>query len=105
MDQYIIYTKTATTQYQVWTDGTTLFRTGIRDNLIQYDKTLTSLGFTGTENVDWINTGGEGNLITGATAREGVRDENWVIDIELTALGFLGAENTDWENVSQIDNN
>lgn len=42
-------------QYVLYTDGTTLFRDGVRDGAFVTDKALTATGFAGTEGVDWIN--------------------------------------------------
>lgn len=44
-----------TNQWKFFTDGIISFRTGIRDSALVTDKTITSLGFNGVENTDWIN--------------------------------------------------
>jgi len=45
------------TQYLIYVDPITglKFRDGVRDGVYVIDKELTSLGFSGTEDVDWEN--------------------------------------------------
>jgi len=103
------YIKLANGQYREFLD-TSLglkFRVGQRDHFYVIDAELVAGGFSGTENVDWQNIGGNnddpGNECTGTYIRMGVRGGNWVIDCELTALGFSGTEDTDWINFRGID--
>lgn len=42
-------------QYQIYTDGTTTYRDGVRDGKYVIDKALTATGFSGTEGIDWEN--------------------------------------------------
>jgi hypothetical protein len=42
-------------QYIEYTDGVGTWRKGVRDTYFILDKTLTPLGFSGTENIDWEN--------------------------------------------------
>lgn len=46
-------------QYQFFTDGTAITRTGMRNSAWVRDVTLTFLGFAGVQNVDWICLEGE----------------------------------------------
>jgi len=50
-----LYAGAGTAQYRTYSDGTTTFRTGVRDTYYVIDKTLTATGFSGTEGVDWEN--------------------------------------------------
>jgi hypothetical protein len=50
------YVGTETPQYPVeYTCGTTIFRKGKRDGAFVVDMTLTPVGFSGDEFIDWIN--------------------------------------------------
>lgn len=42
-------------QYYLCTDGTVIFRFGVRDLAYVVDRTITTLGFSGSENTDWEN--------------------------------------------------
>jgi len=46
-------------QYQYYTDGTAIIRTGMRNSAWVRDITLTFLGFAGAQNVDWQCLEGE----------------------------------------------
>ena len=45
-------------KYKVFTLGFMSVRKGIRDGEFVIDKTLTTIGFTGIENIDWENISG-----------------------------------------------
>jgi hypothetical protein len=100
------------TQYRTFSEGqyrgvinpssNLKMRHGHRTNQFVEDIELTSLGFNGTENVDWANIKKEDYVSTGIRFREGVRNSNYVIDAEITPHGFNGVENTDWENIAPI---
>ena len=99
MSQYTIYTSGTLVTY---TDGVDIFRDGSRAGNYVIDKTITALGFTGVENVSWVNleTMSGGGL---ATFRDGVRDNSYVVDETLTLTGFAGAEDTDWTNIEKLE--
>jgi len=42
-------------QYLPFTDGATNLRVGVRATKFVVDKTLTTTGFAGIENTDWVN--------------------------------------------------
>ena len=42
-------------QYQIFTDGISTFRQGVRSGYFILDQTITELGFSGVENTDWAN--------------------------------------------------
>lgn len=42
-------------QYTYYSDGATKFRVGVRNTALCTDIAITSLGFNGTENIDWEN--------------------------------------------------
>ena len=44
-------------QYDYYQDPVTLlkYRDGVRDGIYCVDKEITSTGFSGTEDVDWVN--------------------------------------------------
>lgn len=42
-------------QYGTYTDGTYIYRDGVRSGEYVIDVALTSSGFSGTENTDWKN--------------------------------------------------
>ena len=42
-------------QYQIFTDGVSTFRQGVRSTYFVLDQTITALGFSGVENTDWAN--------------------------------------------------
>lgn len=42
-------------QYIYYTDGSTIWRKGVRNSEYVIDKTLTGTGFNGIENTDWEN--------------------------------------------------
>jgi len=42
-------------QYYLCTDGTVIFRFGVRSDAYVVDRTLTVTGFSGTEDIDWEN--------------------------------------------------
>jgi len=42
-------------QYIEYTDGVEIWRKGARDGEMVIDKTITATGFSGTENIDWVN--------------------------------------------------
>jgi len=42
-------------QYGTYTDGTYIYRDGVRSGEYVIDVVLTSSGFSGTENTDWKN--------------------------------------------------
>lgn len=44
-----------TVGYIILTDGIDIFRKGIRDDSFMLDKAITPTGFSGTEDVDWVN--------------------------------------------------
>lgn len=44
-----------TSQYLVYTDGTGIWRKGVRDANFVFDHTLTPLGFSGEVDTDWEN--------------------------------------------------
>ena len=44
-----------TGQYDYYSDGTAIWRKGIRGGAYCIDKALTPMGFDGVENVDWVN--------------------------------------------------
>ena len=41
--------------YTYYTDGTIIYRKGVRSGTFVIDKALTSTGFRGIENTDWTN--------------------------------------------------
>ena len=43
------------TQYGTYTDGTYIYRDGVRSGEYVIDVALTATGFTGSENTDWKN--------------------------------------------------
>ena len=43
------------TSYIIYTDGTSIFRKGVRSHSFVIDKALTTLGFNGVEDTDWTN--------------------------------------------------
>ena len=45
----------AVTQYKLYTDGSAIWRKGVRDNAFVWDVTLTGTGFSGAEDTDWTN--------------------------------------------------
>jgi uncharacterized protein (TIGR02145 family) len=47
-----IYTGTI---YVIYTDGTSIFRKGVRDHALVIDKAITATGFSGVEDTDWVN--------------------------------------------------
>lgn len=42
-------------QYNIFDDGTTKVRTGVRETKFVVDRTLTATGFAGVEDTDWEN--------------------------------------------------
>ena len=42
-------------QYVYYDDGTEYWRKGVRDGVYVIDHALNSIGFLGTENIDWEN--------------------------------------------------
>ena len=83
----------------ILSDGTDTFRYAVRSDNMFLDQTVTSLGFSGVENIDWenleeINSSGDDSY------RHGVRNPSWVTDSTITPLGFSvgGVEDTDWRN-------
>lgn len=45
-------------QYRIYTDGVDIYRQGVRGGSFVTDKTITPIGFDGTEDVDWEFVGG-----------------------------------------------
>jgi len=45
--------------YAILTDGDCTWRIGARDGEMVWDHTLTSTGFSGTEDIDWYNAQSE----------------------------------------------
>ena len=43
----------------IYTDGTEIWRLDVRDDVLNWDYTLTSTGFDGTEDIDWYNAQSE----------------------------------------------
>ncbi len=98
-DQYIVYENslllTTPTTYQV---GSSQVRKRIIGNVYQVDVTLTAIGFSGAENIDWVWV----IKHTGQTAifRAGVRDGDFVVDGTIDGTGFAGTINVNWENIN-----
>ena len=98
--QYYLYKEG---QYKTITDADTGLkgRTGQRGHQFVEDAEITSTGFNGTINVDWVNIHTvTGTCRTGGKIRESAINRDYVVDIELTATGFSGTMNTDWINVA-----
>lgn len=58
LDVYYAETHTGytdTDQYKYFSDGTEIWRKGVRDTYFVLDKALTILGFNGAEDTDWEN--------------------------------------------------
>lgn len=45
-------------QYRYYSDGVTIYRDGVRAGGYVIDKALTTLGFDGSEGIDWENVAG-----------------------------------------------
>jgi hypothetical protein len=52
---YTLSADSSTTQYVYFTEDSSIFRKGVRDNAFVVDAALTPTGFSGTENIDWEN--------------------------------------------------
>jgi hypothetical protein len=92
-------------QYTIWINTNTglKVRIGQRNNNYVVDKELTTNGFSGSENTNWINIGGSPFEISGLLLRLGVRSGYWIIDAELDGTGFAGTENINWVNISGLN--
>lgn len=42
-------------QYRVYKNDIYIWRDGVRDTFFVKDKVITSTGFSGTEDIDWVN--------------------------------------------------
>jgi len=104
MAQYVIFTDGI---YVTYTDGVDIFRDGSRGGAFVTDQTLTTTGFAGAENTDWINVDSNTNPLGLNVFRDGVRDGCYVKDQTLTGTGFSGVESldngvtNDWVNLEK----
>jgi len=102
MRQYYEYTNRSF-QYVIDQYGRHL-RVGVRNNKFVVDAELTANGFSGVENIGWVNVRKSNYEILGNKFREGIRNNEYKVDAERTYLGFNGIAGIDWEEVGFLDN-
>lgn len=76
-------------------------RQGNRNGIYVIDEALTTIGFSGIENTDWVNIS---NIqFVSSKIRVGVRSLKYVIDATITDIGFNGYEFIDWLKIGGED--
>jgi len=92
MAQYQIFTDGQLIEY---TDGVAIYRNGSLNKSFVLLKAITTLGFDGIEDTDWITLYALSAIGTLGVFRNGVRGGDFVLDEAMTALAFDGVESLD----------
>ena len=101
MAQYTILSTVGTDSIEL-TDGTSTFRVQVRGTALYFDTELTSTGFAGSENTDWVNI--SSTSLDGTPEgvfRLGARDLAWRIDQAIDGTGFAGTEDINWSEIEE----